>query len=224
MKIDNLWQGIFNYDTYVKGEKYSASDITSDIIQVKLRLLNPNHREMKYEDKISAYIGTAIHERIEQWIEAENAFGKTNMESEVKLKYKNLSGTCDLILDKKTIVDYKTGKEENIKRGLKDSTKWITQLSVYKFLANRNGYEIEPLAYIAWLCVDTNKHGIHEIELLSDEETIKVIKKFMTEIEKPVEDMPKCNLCIQFMHRFCGVKDKCPHWVVDKDFSSIEEW
>jgi len=74
------------------------------------------------------------------------------------------------------------------------------------------------------LCVDTNKHGIHEIELLSDEETIKVIKNFMTEIEKPVEDMPKCNLCIQFMHRFCSVKSKCPHWVVDKDFSSIDEW
>lgn len=98
------------------------------------------------------------------------------------------------------------------------------QLSIYRFLANKNGYKIETKAYIAWLCVDTNKHGIHEIELLSDEETIKVIKNFMTEIEKPVEDMPKCNLCIQFMHRFCGVKDKCPHWIVDKDFSSIDTW
>ncbi|MDB4681369.1 PD-(D/E)XK nuclease family protein [bacterium] len=224
MTIDKLWEGIFNYDTYVKGGEYSASDITGDILAVKLRKLHPNHKEMKYEDKISAYMGTSIHDRIEKWIESENAFGETNMESEVRLKYKNLSGTCDLILDGKTIVDYKTGKEDNIKKKIKDSSDWITQLSIYRYLANKTGYKIETKAYIAWLCVDNNKHGIHEIELLSEKETIAVIKEFMTEISKEPKDLPKCNLCIQFKHRWCNQKANCPYWVIDKDFSSIEEW
>ena len=113
MDISNLWESVFNYSDYVKGCTYSASDITGDILAVRLRRDNPTIREMKYEDKISAFVGSSIHTQIEKYIESENAFSETNMQSEVKLKYRNLSGTADLIIDG-NILDWKTGKESSI--------------------------------------------------------------------------------------------------------------
>ena len=121
MNIEKIWESVFNYSDYEKGGEYSASDLTGDILAVRLRRDNPTIREMKYEDKISAFIGSSIHTQIEKYVESENAFSETNMQSEVKLKYRNLSGTADLIIDGK-ILDWKTGKEVNIKKKLKDAS------------------------------------------------------------------------------------------------------
>ena len=222
--INKIWESVFNYSDYEKGGEYSASDLTGDILAVRLRRDNPTIREMKYEDKISAFVGSSIHTQIEKYIESENAFSETNMQSEVKLKYRNLSGTADLIIDGK-ILDWKTGKESSISATIKKPDKWIVQISIYSYLLSKQlNKPMNTIGYIAWLCTDTQKHGVLELELLSLAEVTKLIKEFMVDIDKPLEELPKCDLCIQFKHRCCQVKSICPFWKIDDDFSNISEW
>lgn len=230
LNVDKLWENIFNYSDYEKGGQYSASDIVGDLLAVRLRKDNPDVHEMKYEDKISSFIGSAIHQRAEDWLEAENAFGETKYEAEVKLKFKNISGTADLRIDGKIILDYKTGKETSIRSKIleiqnhKDSS-WQKQISIYTYLNHKqNKVEYGTIGYIAWLCTDTQKHGILEVELLSAKEVVKLLKGFLIAIDSPIEDMEKCHLCVQFKHRWCGVRAICPKWNEDRSCNDVEEW
>ena len=217
MKVEKLWENIFNYSDYVKGAEFSASDIIGDNLAVKLRKDNPEHREGDYKDKIAAFTGSAIHQRIESYIQMENAFGETNVESEVKLKFKNISGTADLIIDNHIILDFKTsGKKSNIQakeRELKtDNSTWRNQL-------------YPEYGYIAWLVTGTHEHGILKVDLLPMDEVVKLIKDFLIAIEQPLEEMEQCPLCIQFKSRYCGVRKVCPKWNEDKEWSNkVEEW
>ena len=180
MKAEDIWENIFSYDTYTKGGEYSASDIVSEPLIARLRK-EYGSSGIKWSDRISAFVGTSIHERIEKYIQAENEFDKTNMESEVKLKYRNLSGTVDLILKEgknHIICDFKTGSEKNIQKKIKNPDDWKTQLSIYHYLADKNGYKVarnDSYGYIMWLCTDTNKNGVLKVELYSKKETIQLI-------------------------------------------------
>lgn len=229
MEIDKIWESIFSYDTYKKGAMYSASDIVSEPLIAKLRKEHGS-KGIKWNDKISSFIGTSIHSRIEEYIKAENEFGATNMESEVKLKFKNLSGTVDLILKEgknHIICDFKTGAEKNIQKKIKNPDDWKVQLSIYHYLADKNGYKVaqnDSYGYIMWLCTDTNKNGVTKVELYSKKETIQLIKEFLFKMDGDVNDLPKCKLCIQFMHRWCGVRSHCPYWQEEGDMTKIDEW
>lgn len=250
MEADKLWENIFQYDTYKKGADYSASDITTEPLIARLRK-EFGTSGVKYEDKIASFIGTSIHERIEQFIKAENEFGATNMRTEVKLRFKNLSGTADLILDCKIIInkkivfegevvlDFKTGKEANIRASILDVEKgrkssWQEQLSIYTYLNHKqNGVEYGKFGYIAWLCVSptkeetdehaTFKRGILLVPLLSLEDVKKLIKEFMVDMKKAPDELNRCKMCLIWQYRFCGVRKHCPYWeTVDKDVT--EDW
>ncbi len=224
MKPELLWESIFSFDTYSKGGKFSASDISGEPLIARLRK-EYGSKGIKWEDKISSFIGTAIHERIELFIKAENDFGTTNMESEVKLKFKTLSGTCDLILDGKYILDWKTGSEKNIQSKIRKPEQWVLQLSVYAYLLHKERNQpYQRKAYIGWLCTDTQKRGILELELLELKEITNVIKEFMAQMKSEPQELPKCKLCIQFMHRWCGVRDYCPYWQEEDDMTKIDDW
>ena len=230
MYVDKLWENIFSYSDYEKGGQYSASDIVGDLLAVKLRKDNPDIHNMKYEDKISAFIGSAIHQRAQDWLEKENAFEKTNYEAEVKLKFKNISGTADLRINGNIILDYKTGKETSIRSKILEiqnhkNSSWQKQISIYTYLNHKqNKVKYVNIGYIAWLCTDTHKHGILEVELLPIEEVVKLLKGFLIAIEGDVNEMDKCNLCVQFKHRWCGVRSICPKWNEDRNFSEISDW
>lgn len=232
MNVEKVWEYIFKYSDYVKGADYSASDITGNVLASRLRKDNPNVNDMVYQDNISSFVGSAIHQRNESWLESENAFDITGWESEVKLQFKNISGTADIIIDGCIVLDYKTGKEANIKSKLRELDKgkesaWQQQISIYTYLNHKqNKAKYGDVGYIAWLCVDTNKHGVTEVKLLPKSETIELIKNFLTDIVKPIEEMDKCNLCVQFMHRWCGVRSVCPHWGLreEDNKSAVEEW
>ena len=231
MKVEDIWENVFNYSNYVKGAKYSASDIIGDILSVRLRRDNPNHNKMDYKDKISAFIGSSIHTQAEAWLTKENAFDETGWESEVKLNHNNISGTADVIIDGTIVLDFKTGKESSIRTNIlnvekKRESSWQKQISIYSLLNHKQNKKPYPtIGYIAWLCVDTQKHGLLEVELLLKEETIQLIKDFLVAIEQPIEEMNQCNLCVQFKNRWCGVRDICPKWGEDKEWQNkIEEW
>ena len=229
MEASKIWENIFSYDTYVKGGEYSASDIVSEPLIAKLRKEHGSSG-IKWSDRISAFVGTSIHERIEKYIQSENDFNATNMESEVKLKFKNLSGTVDLILKEAKhhiICDFKTGADKNIQKKIKNPEDWKVQLSIYHYLADKNGYKVaqnDSYGYIMWFCTDTNKNGVLKVELFSKKETIGLIKEFLSDMDKEADDLPKCKLCVQFMHRWCGVRNHCPYWQEENDMSKIEEW
>jgi len=225
MKVDELWESIFSFDTYSKGGEYSASDISSEPLIARLRK-EFGSSGIKWEDKKSAFVGTSIHERIEQWVKSENDFGETNMESEVKLKFKNLSGTADLILDGKYILDFKTGGEKSIQSKIRKPDDWIKQLSIYSYLLSKQRKQkMNTKGYIAWYCVDNGKCGVTELELLTEKETIAMIKEFMVQMKKKPSELDRCKLCIQFMHRWCGVRKHCPFWSPDSENdSNVDDW
>ncbi len=231
MKLENLWENIFNYSDYKKGADFSASDIIGDVLAVRLRRDNPNHSKMDYKDKISAFIGSAIHQRCEDWLMMEKDFDDLNMQAEVRLKFRNISGTADLVIDKNIILDYKTGKETNIRTKIleienKKKSSWQEQISIYTYLNHKqNKVPYGEYGYIAWLCTDSQKHGVLKVELLPKNETIELIKDFLIGIELPIEDMKQCHLCVQFKHRWCGVRDICPRFGKDESWEDkVEEW
>ncbi len=240
MKVTNLWENIFKYSDYEKGAEYSASDIIGDVLRVKLRKMNPLHDDMAYEDKIASFMGSAIHQRAEDWLAKENAFEPTGIRSEVKLKFKNISGTADLILEDGTIVDYKTGKEPSVRKHILDYEKgrdssWLKQLSIYAYLNHKqNKVPYGEVGYIAWLCTSSTKeeedehasykHGILEVKLMSKEDVVAMIKKFLVDIEQDPKDMDACEECIYWKYRWCGVRKLCPAWDEAKNSSNVEEW
>ncbi len=220
---DGVWDIALRYSEYSKGAMYSVSDVIADPMMVKLRLENPECDEVATKDKTSSNIGSACHSHWEKALDRSDVYVKT----EVALRYKNLSGTADMIFEGGLIADWKTGKESNIKSKLRDPTKWIQQLSLYSYLLYKeHNIPMNGRGHIYWLSTDTGKYGVAEYDLLSEEEVLKLIKTFMNNMKKPIEQLPQCNLCVQFMHRWCSCKSRCIHWGLrdNQDVGGVDEW
>jgi len=223
MKPTEILSNALNYSNYVKGGEFSASDILSEPLRVKLRKKYPNVKDVKTPDKVAAWIGTGAHLLFEEYIQSENSFGATNVQAEVKLKFKNISGTADVIVDGNIICDLKTSKEATIKTMLSKPTKWCQQLSIYNYLNHKqNKVQMSDKGYIYWIAVDTRKFGTLEVELLSKEATIELIKNFLAEMEIPIEDTAKCKDC-SWLWKWCDTRSKCSYYA-NNDVSVIEEW
>ncbi len=229
----DFWTEVFNYDTYEKGGDYSASDFTQPPLVTKLRKLNPDVDDVATKDKVSAWVGNAIHSRCEDAVKARMSNDNEIILSEVKMKFRSLSGTADIIKfdsdNVATIADIKTGKEANIKKKLKDPSDWIKQLSIYRYLAIKdiesNGVSLD--ADIYWYTTDTQKYGMATIELMDTEDTVKMIKEFFQNHSTGVEGEPICADCTFWRYRWCGVRSVCNHWGLREDSSSnnsVDEW
>jgi len=221
--IKDYWEKVLNYSDYSKGAEYSASDLTNPPLIAKLRKKHPNVDDVATKDKVSAFIGSAIHTRCETGTVVDDY-----IHTEVRMKLRNLSGTADIIdydEDGHHIGDVKTGKEANIIKKIKDSTDWIIQLSVYRYLAIKDlNLKVSLDAEIYWLCVDTGKYGIHSIKLMDDKEVVQFIKDFMKTMKTPIEDEEQCEGCLYWRHRFCGVRSVCGFWGLREQSTEIDEW
>ncbi len=224
----DFWEEVLNHDTYSKGGQYSASNLINPPLITKLQEQHPDVDDVETKDKVSAWVGNAIHSRCEEAIVARYGEESVEVMAEVKMKFRSLSGTADIIRfedDIHMIADIKTGKEANIIKKIKDSTDWIKQLSIYRYLATKivDG-EVSDKAEIYWLCTDTGKYGIHEIELLSTSDTVLLIKEFYAAMKTPIESEPMCDLCVAWRHRWCGVRSVCPFWGLREETDDIDEW
>ena len=219
---DDLWDVALRYSEYEKGAMYSVSDILADPLMVALRLENPHHNEMKTKNMTSANIGSACHSHWERALDA----SECDVQTEVKLKYKNLSGTADIVFPDGMIADWKTGKDTNIKAKLKDPTKWIQQLSLYSYLLYKgNGVPMNAMGRIYWLETTKGNYGVVDYDLLSEAECLELIKEFMENMKKPSSKLPQCNLCLQFMHNWCNQSANCPKWGLRERYDNeVEDW
>ena len=224
MKADKLLEAALHFSEYSKGGEFSASDIIGEPLQVLLKKKYPNMDDVKSVDKVASWIGTGAHLQLERFIQSENEFGETNMESEVKLKFKNLSGTADVILDGNIICDLKTSKEATLKTTIKNPEKWIKQLSIYNYLNHKQSGapEFAEYGYIFWIAVDTRKIGTTKIKLMTLKETTNMIKEFMVQIKEPIEDQEKCKSC-GWLFKWCPVRSKCEHYMED-DMTNVDDW
>ena len=223
MKPDDYWNQVFHYSDYKKGAMYSASDIIGEPLQVKLKKKYPNHDDVKAREKTSSFVGSAIHMRCEAWLNAENDFGATNMQSEVRLKHNGISGTADIIYDDYIIADIKTGKESTIKTKIKNPEAWCKQLSIYSLLNHKqNRAKYGEFGYIHWYCTDSRKYGTTKIKLMTIHETVQMIREFMFDMETPIEDEEKCKSC-SWLWKWCSVRSVCDFYLED-DMSNITEW
>ena len=223
MKPEEYWNQVFKYSDYVKGAKYSASDIIGEPLRTKLKKKYPNHDDVKVNEKTSSFVGSAIHMRCEAWLNAENDFGETNMQSEVKLLYKGISGTADIIYDGYIIADIKTGGESTIKSKIKKPEAWSKQLSIYSLLNHKqNKTKYGEYGFIHWYTTDTKKFGTIKVELYTLEEITNIIKEFMAEMKVPIEETAKCKDC-SWLWRWCSSRSKCSYYVED-DMSAITDW
>ena len=221
LKTDEFWDKVLGYSDYKKGKTYSASDINNEPLRVKLKLLHPNVDDVNIIDKMASWMGSSVHATIEIIMQSYD-----NVESELKVAFKSVSGTIDLVFDKRLIGDVKTGSEASISQKIKKPIKWVEQLSIYRLLYFKQfGIWLEDTGYIFWLTTDTKKRGVEEIELLSKEETITLIKDFLNQIEKPLSEQPKCKDC-SWLYRYCPTRSKCPYMSEDKNpnFKEVEEW
>ena len=228
----DLWDVVWNYDTYEKGGEYSASDIVGSPLMAKLRHDNPDKVHVETKDKIAAQVGTAIHSLAENAIKhlSELPQGVKTIDSEVKVKYRTLSGTMDLLIHTHEgyfIGDWKTGKQTNINNKLNKPEDWVKQLSIYRYLLwKQEGIMAEDVGYIFWYCTDTQKYGTTTIDLMPLDDVSDMVREFMEEVSKPVEELDECELCLQFKHRWCGVRSICPAWNDrgDKTSFTVEDW
>jgi len=223
MKPTELLEAVLNYSEYEKGAEFSASDILSEPLRVKLKLKHPKLDDVKAVDKVASFVGSGFHILAQNAIDTENEFSDTGIRTEVKLKFRNLSGTADVIFPDGTIGDYKTSKEATLKKTISNPIKWCEQLSIYSYLNHKqNKVPMQTVGYIFWISVDTRKFGTLKVELLTKEQTIELIKNFLKEMEVPIKDTAKCKDC-SWLWKWCGSRSKCEYYTTD-DVSSIEEW
>ncbi len=224
-KID-IWSTVLNYSEYSKGGKYSASNIINPPLITALQLKYPHENSNKLSDEVKAWVGNSVHLLAER-----SLVGHPTIKSEYKVIHKDISGTIDLVIEEDgeiIIGDFKTSTESNMKKYLKDPTNYIKQLSIYRLLYyKQEGVEPSSTGRIYWMVIDKKtKYGMTEIELMSFEDTTKMIKDFLSEMKQPIEQMKQCDECTFWRYRFCKVRNVCHWWGLreDSQHEEIDTW
>ena len=161
-------------------------------------------------DLIAAKLGTAIHDSVEK-VKLTNCLQEQRLRTEIDGQV--ISGKFDIIINAdqpiKKIVDIKSTSVWAYIFGGKDE-EYIKQLSIYKYLASKNGIELEEEALIQFVFTDwskskarlggnypENRIAIKPIKLMSLEDTEVFIKQrlslFKEEMSKEIGEQIPCN-------------------------------
>ena len=175
-----------------------------------LKKQNWDRLEMDVEDLIASRYGTAMHDSVEKV----NLTG-CKQEERLKKAVKNkiISGKFDIlkeVSDKRwQLIDVKSTSVWTHVYGSRDAD-YIKQLSIYRWLAIQNNYEVLQEAKIWMIFTDWSqkkaKEGpdypqtrivVKDITLWGEDETLKYIGDRMGLLEKTAvmdqDDMPKCT-------------------------------
>jgi CRISPR/Cas system-associated exonuclease Cas4 (RecB family) len=98
-------------------------------------------------EKLSAILGSAIHEALEKAIKTYDVFGD-DFETEVELAGQEIKGHCDLYIPSQAmVVDYKTVTLKKIQRAWPPKNN-IWQINIYAYLLNQAGKKCEKVCLI----------------------------------------------------------------------------
>jgi hypothetical protein len=205
------WLESDNYD--YDENTVSATSLLSPARQFALFRLYGDELEVDVADMVASRYGTSIHDSFEK-VPMENTdkekrvYHTFNIDGE---EYK-LSGKFDMIIDTdkevQKLVDIKSTSVWTFIYGSKDED-YVKQLSIYRYLANKNGYNVGDDAEICMVFTDWSKSrakkernypnlrvAIKPIKLMSVEDTelfiIQRLKAFQTAL-KNKDNLPLCT-------------------------------
>lgn len=193
-----------------ESDTISATKLIAPPRQYALYKLHADDLEIDVSDLIASRYGTAIHAAFEQ-IEFENIEQEKRMYCEIEVDGKvfKLSGKFDMLklLPDGThkLIDIKSTSVWSYIYGSKTED-YIKQLSIYKFLGNKNGYNIGSDADICMIFTDWNKTkaatsldypplriAIKPIVLWDDQKTEDFIKERLRLFIAAEKELPECT-------------------------------
>jgi len=166
-----------------------------------------NELEIDVTDLIASRYGTALHDSVEK-VEITNAIQEKRFRTYIDGKV--ITGKFDLMIDmdqkEHKLVDVKSTSVWGLIYGGKDE-EYRKQLSIYRFLGRKNGYNVGLDADIMMVFTDwsaakakndpkypqTRIH-IKPLDLWDDDKTEKYIKERILALEKGMVVMPDCTI------------------------------
>ena len=185
----------------------SASSI---LAPTKIRILEQRYADDLIEEPNSLdsrVYGTVIHRGIESFTEgAKDFIFEKRLFTEVDgVKISGKPDAYDMVA--KVLYDYKTTSAYKFKN--EEHTEFIEQMSIYKLLLNRNGFDVRECRIWGWTTDWNKRKSVQDLkypkrrmifiplELLSEEETISLIKRknvaYSSNLDVPDAKLPDCT-------------------------------
>lgn len=201
------WASADDYD-YVP-DVLSATTLLKPTRTIVLEKRHYDEIEIDVSDRIAIRLGDAIHDSFEK-------VPMPNVEKEIRLfakvSGKQISGKFDMLIkqdDGHKLVDLKSTSVWTWIYGSRRED-YLKQLSIYRYLAEENGYDVLDVASVIYLFTDWSrskaKQGgnyppirivVEDIELMSIDDTKRFIegrlKEFNKFMDKTEEELPPCN-------------------------------
>lgn len=152
---------------------------------------------------LAAWMGTAIHERIERRLRHEDPFGKRYL-IETEVEYDGLMGHVDVYdKDDREIIDWKTTTKKNLSRF--PSTSQRSQVHLYGYLMSKNGHEVEHVTLVA-LARDGNELDVvRHTEPYDERYALKALDRWREVQDAPQAPEPEEN--VRFCRDYCQFYD-----------------
>ena len=188
----------------------SATTLMQPPRSYALKVHNIDRLEIDVEDLIASRYGTAIHDSVEK-VNLKGCKQEERLRKSVKNKI--ITGKYDIlrkVTDSKwELIDVKSTSVWTVIYGSRDED-YRKQLSIYRWLATQNGYNVVQTGKIWMVFTDwsaakakqdpnypQSRTMIKEVDLWGDDKTLKYIGDRITLLENTVKldqnDMPKCT-------------------------------
>ncbi len=128
-----------------KEDKISVTELVGSALVRYLKMKHWEEIEEDASDRLWALLGTSLHYVLQNYT-PENAFGEERLEA--KFSGVTITGQSDLYHEKE-VTDWKTTSVYSFLLGIKPE--WIAQLNLYKWLWEKNGFEVNSLKIYAIL-------------------------------------------------------------------------
>ena len=151
---------------------------------------------------LAAWMGTAIHERIQRRITHEDPFGKRFL-VEHEVEYDGLMGHVDLYdMQEREVIDWKTTTKKNLSRV--PSAAQRQQVQLYGYLMTQTGHPVDSVTLVA-LARDGNELDIKQHSEPYDERyALDALARWRDVAAMEAPPAPEENV------RFC--RDYCQFW------------
>lgn len=253
MKFTNKFGFPHYVEEWLTNDEYDydpdAVTATSLLKPIRMFVLAKRYKdvtELDISDLIASRYGTALHDSLEK-VKVKNAIQENRLQTSIN-GYK-VTGKFDMIVDMdkpvKKLVDVKSTSVWSYIFNSKHED-YITQLSIYRFLAQKNNINVGEDAEIFMMFTDWSgtkarsdpsypqaRIAIVPIKLWPPEQTEKFIvnrlRLFDTASILPDNDLPWCNETELWSNNgiakrcsYCSVKNHCNQYAHLKSIGAIE--